>query len=82
MVIVSYSVELATAVAGVAGIVVAFALLFSGQRGLAFGVMSIAVMSLGFAILWIFVCKAATTASIKLTKAIILSIKKKFVKRG
>ena len=82
LVIVTYSVELATSVSGVMGIVAAFGFLFSGQRGLAFGTMGLAIMCLGFAALWLFACKGATKASISLTRTIILSIKKKFMKRG
>lgn len=82
LVIVSYSVEIATSISGVAALIASMALLFTGQNGLALGMMGIGVMSIGFSLLWIFACIGATKASIGLTKAIILSIKKSFMKRG
>ena len=82
LVIVTYSVEMATATAGLAGISAGIATFFSGSHWLGFGMAGAGAMCLGFALLWIFACIGATRASISLTRAIILSIKKKFVKRG
>ena len=78
----AYSVEVATSVSGIAMLVASVALLANGNPELAFGAVAIGIMALGFSLLWIFACIGATKASIALTRAIILSIKKKFVKRG
>ena len=82
LVIVTYSVEMATATAGIAALSAGFATFFSGSHWLGFGMVGAGIMCLGFSLLWIFACIGATKASIQLTRAIILSIKKKFVKRG
>ena len=82
LVIVTYSVEIATSVAGLAAISAGIATFFSGSHWLGFGMAGAGAMCIGFALLWIFACVGATRASISLTRAIILSIKKKFVKRG
>ncbi len=82
LVIVTYSVEMATASAGLAAIGAGVATFFNGAHWLGFGMAGAGAMCLGFALLWVFACIGATKASISLTRAIILSIKKKFVKRG
>ena len=82
LVIVTYSVEIATSVAGVAALSSGAAVFFSGEHWFGFGLVGAGIMCLGFALLWIFACIGATKASISLTRAIILSIKKRFVKRG
>lgn len=82
LVIVTYSVEMATATAGLAAIGAGVATFFDGAHWLGFGIAGAGAMCLGFALLWVFACVGATRASIALTRAIILSIKKRFVKRG
>ena len=82
LVIVTYSVEMATASAGLAAISAGIATFFGGAHWLGFGMAGAGAMCLGFASLWIFACNGETRASIALTRAIILSIKKRFVKRG
>ena len=82
LVIVTYSIEFAVSVAGVAAISMGAAAFFSGAHWFGFGLAAAGIMCLGFSILWIFACIGATKASIQLTRAIILSIKKRFVKRG
>ena len=82
LVIVTYSVEMATATAGLAAIGAGVATFFGGAHWLGFGMAGAGLMCLGFALLWVFACVGATRASIALTRAIILSIKKRFVKRG
>ena len=82
LVIITYSVEIAAASAGLAAISSGIAIFFSGAHWLGFGTAAAGIMCVGFAILWIFACVGATKASIQLTRAIILSIKKKLVKRG
>lgn len=82
LVIVTYSVEIATSVAGIAALSSGTAVFFSGEHWFGFGLVGAGIMCLGFSLLWIFACIGATRASIQLTRAIILSIKKKFVKRG
>ena len=81
--IVAYAVEIATSISGIAAFIAAFAILFGGgSKGLALGTMAIALMCIGFSILWIFVCYLSTKANIRLTRAIILSIKRKIVGKG
>ena len=82
LVIVTYSVEMATASAGLAAIGTGVATFFGGAHWLGFGIAGAGLMCVGFALLWVFACVGATRASIALTRAIILSIKKRFVKRG
>ena len=82
LVIVTYSVEMATASAGLAAIGTGVATFFGGAHWLGFGIAGAGLMCVGFALLWVFACVGATKASIALTRAIILSIKKRFVKRG
>ena len=82
LVIVTYSVEMATASAGLAAIGAGVATFFNGSHWLGFGMAGAGAMCVGFALLWVFACVGATRASISLTRAIILSIKKKFVRRG
>lgn len=82
LVIVTYSVEMATATAGLAAISAGIATFFGGEHWLGFGTVGAGLMCVGFALLWVFACVGATRASIALTRAIILSIKKRFVKRG
>lgn len=81
LVIVTYTVELATSIAGLVAIIAGAAAFFSGAHWYGVGLAAGGVMCIGFAILFIFACIGATKASIALTKAIILSIKKKFVSR-
>lgn len=81
LVIVTYTVELATSVAGLAAIIAGAVAFFSGAHWYGVGLAAGGVMCIGFSILFIFACIGATKASIALTKAIILSIKKKFVSR-
>ena len=81
LVIVTYTVELATSVAGLAAIIAGAAAFFSGAHWYGIGLAAGGIMCIGFSILFIFACIGATKASIALTKAIILSIKKKFVSR-
>ena len=81
LVIVTYSVELAVSVSGVACLVAGAAAFFSGAHWYGFGVAAAGIMCIGFAMLWVFACIGATKASIRLTRCIILSIKKKFVSR-
>ena len=82
LVIVTYSVEMATSITGVAALSAGFATFFSGAHWLGFGMIGMGIMCIGFSLLWVFACIGATKASIQLTRTIILSIKKKFVKRG
>lgn len=81
LVIVTYTVELATSIAGLVAIIAGAAAFFSGAHWYGVGLAAGGVMCIGFSILFIFACIGATKASIALTKAIILSIKKKFVSR-
>lgn len=81
LVIVTYTVEIATSVAGLVAIIAGAAAFFSGAHWYGVGLAAGGVMCIGFSILFIFACIGATKASIALTKAIILSIKKKFVSR-
>ena len=81
LVIVTYSVEIAVTVGGLAALSAGLATFFSGAHWLGFGMVGAGIMCIGFAILWIFACIGATKASIQLTRAIILAIKKKFVAR-
>lgn len=82
LVIVTYSVEMAVGSAGLATIGAGVATFFNGSHWLGFGMAGAGLMCVGFALLWVFACVGATKASINLTRAIILSIKKRFVKRG
>lgn len=81
LVIVTYTVEIATSIAGLVAIIAGAAAFFSGAHWYGVGLAAGGVMCIGFSILFIFACIGATKASIALTKAIILSIKKKFVSR-
>ena len=80
LVIVAYSVELATVVASFASLIAFFALM--GTSGFNVGFLGITLMGFGFSALWLFICYWATKATLKLTKAIALSMKKKFVNKG
>ena len=82
LVIVAYNVEIAVSVGGIGALSAGFAAFFSGSHWFGFGLFGFGVMCIGFSLLWVFACIGATKASIQLTRAIILSIKKKFVKRG
>lgn len=72
LVIVSYSVELSVGVSGFAGIVLYFV---SGNLGY----IAIGLFGIGFAILFYFVCVAATKITLGFTKKILLKIKKSFI---
>ena len=82
LVIVAYNVEIAVSVGGIGALSAGFAAFFSGSHWFGFGLVGFGVMCIGFSLLWVFACIGATKASIQLTRAIILSIKKKFMKRG
>lgn len=82
LVIVAYNVEIAVSVGGIGALSAGFAAFFSGSHWFGFGLVGFGVMCIGFSLLWVFACIGATKASIQLTRAIILSIKKRFVKRG
>ena len=78
LVIVCYSVELATTVSAVGGLVCFFIQLGLGNFHLGF--LALAIMCAGFSILFFFACVGATKLTLKFTKNIILSIKKKLVR--
>ena len=80
LVIVTYAVELALSLASIASLVLFFVYLPSG--GFSFFLLGCALVGAGAAILMFFGCKWATIGTIKMTKAISLSIKKRFVSRG
>ena len=82
LVIVAYNVEIAVSVGGIGALSAGFAAFFSGSHWFGFGLVGFGIMCIGFSLLWVFACIGATKASIQLTRAIILSIKKKFMKRG
>ena len=82
LVIVAYNVEIAVSVGGIGALSAGFAAFFSGSHWFGFGLVGFGVMCIGFSLLWVFACIGATKASIQLTRAIILSIKKRFMKRG
>ena len=78
LVIVCYSVELSTIVSAVGGVIGFFAMLGTGTFHLGF--LSLAIMCAGFSILFVFACIGATKLTLRITKNIILSIKKKLVR--
>ena len=80
LVIVTYAVEAALIAAGVAGIATFFVYLANSNP--AIWMLGAALLSLGAAFLFIFVCIGATKLSIKLSKAIATGIKKSFIKKG
>ncbi|MCR5564909.1 MAG: DUF1700 domain-containing protein [Gammaproteobacteria bacterium] len=80
LVIVTYAVEAALIAAGVAGIATFFVYLANSNP--AIWMLGAALLSLGAAFLFIFVCIGATKLSIRLSKAIATGIKKSFIKNG
>ena len=79
-VVVAYSVELALAASSLAGIVVFFISLVTGQPNIIS--LGCAIMAAGGAILLYFGCVGITKATIKLSRAIILAIKTAFIRKG
>ena len=66
----------------VAGITLAVVSLFSNSALVALSYLGVTLIILGLTILIHYVCKIMTKVYIKLTKLIVLSIKKKLLKRG
>ena len=75
-VIVMYSIEFSVIVAGIASLIAFFA---SMSAGFDFFYLACAMLGIGFAIVLYNVCVLVTKATIKLTKKILLGIKKKIV---
>ena len=65
-----------------AGIVLTIISLFSNSALVALSYLGATLVILGLTILMHYVCKIITRLYIKLTKLIVLSIKKKMLKRG
>ena len=79
-VIVAYAVELALLVSSLGALIAFFATLVNGAMNLM--PLGASIMCLGAAILFAFGCVAITKATIKLSKTIIVGIKKAFIKKG
>ena len=75
-VIVTYAIEAALIATVIAGIITTFA------SGFNVAYLGITLVALGLAMVMIFACIAATKGSFRLTKRVLLSIKKKILTRG
>ena len=82
MVIVTYSVELSFIATGVAGAIAMIITFATGHPDLGIGYLGCFLIGVGLSMLFIYVCIATTKATIKLTKKILLGIKKKMIRRG
>ena len=80
LVIVCYTVELALCVASIGGPIVYFINIASGNTNVI--PLAVGIMSMGGAILLFFGCIGATKGTLKLSKKIITSIKKAFMRKG
>ena len=79
LVLVTYTVEVSLSVAGIGSIICFFGYLTNGEMNL----MSLGsgLSAIGAAILFVFACIWATKGTLKLSKAIVLSIKRPFMKK-
>ncbi|MBQ7243505.1 MAG: DUF1700 domain-containing protein [Bacilli bacterium] len=79
LVLVTYTVEVSLSVAGIGSIICFFGYLTNGEMNL----MSLGsgLSAIGAAILFVFACIWATKGTLKLSKAIVLSIKRSFMKK-
>ena len=80
LVIVTYSVEVAVIGYGAVGAYATFATLGTQTFNLRY--LAVALMCIGFAFIFFFVCVKATKISFKITKSILLGIKKKIIRGG
>lgn len=80
LVIVTYSVELALVASALYGLVAFFTLLFN--EGFNVGYLGITLLAFGLGILFLYVCKEATVLTIKMTKSILLKIKRSIIGKG
>ena len=80
LVIVCYTVELALCVASIGGPIAYFINIANGNTNVI--PLAVGIMSMGGAILLFFGCIGATKGTLKLSKKIITSIKKAFMRKG
>lgn len=82
VIITVYAVDLSFAVGAVGGIVGCLALPFSGHFTLALLYLGLALLCAGLAILLFFVCQQITRQALRLSKAIIVWVKARFIRKG
>ena len=80
LVIVSYTVEAAVLTYGVVGAYATLTTLGTDAFNLRY--LAVALMGIGFAFIFFFVCIKATKINLKITKNILLGIKKKIIRGG
>lgn len=80
LVIVTYVVEFALSVSAIALFVAFIAYVLSGELNLLY--LGASIMAFGGAVLFFFACMAATKGTIKLSKAIAIGIKTRFIQKG
>lgn len=79
LVLVTYTVEISVSLAAVGSIICFFGYLSNGEMNLTS--LGSGLAAIGMAILFVFVCILATKGTLKLSKAIILGIKRSFMKK-